>query len=715
MPEADGRRRAPDEIHDHFAAIVEFSDDAILSKDRKGVILSWNPAAERMYGYTPEEAVGQPISILIPDHRVGEEQMILDRVLRGDRVDHYETDRVTKDRRLITVSLTVSPIRDADGAVTAASVIARDITRRHRSLMLAARLQEVTSELSREVASERVIDLVLRHVTGALRAEAGAVGLVDHDEIELAGSAGYSQAGLAGWERFPIGTDVPMAHTVRTGESVWATSEDALKERFPALRDASIQLASLAVLPLTSAVSTFGALAISFEEPRELDPEERAFLVAATQQAAYALERAGLFEAERLVAERQTFLAEAGELLAESLDPETALQRLASLAVRHVADWCGVELVGDDGSLRNVAVAHADESRTGLARELRERYPIDPEAETGVPNVIRTGTTELYPEVADEMLVDAAKDEEHLRLLRELGLGSAMVVPLKARGRVIGAISFVASDPDRPYDEDDVAFAEDLARRAALAVDNAMLFMREHEAAVTLQRSLLPESLPPSREGIEFDARYRPAALGLEVGGDWYEVVVVADDGPVVVTIGDVAGRGIRAASIMGRLRQALRAYVLDGHAPGEAVRRLDRLMKEQGPVEMTTLFHLQYDPATGRAAYVRAGHPPALLRLADGTVVELAGRGTPPLGILDDVDFPEHGVDIPAGSLLLLYTDGLIERREVDLAEGLARLKETFAAAPGGASECLAWLERQLEPDAIPDDVAMLAMSSSR
>jgi len=714
MPEADGRRAAPDESHDHFAAIVEFSDDAILSKDRRGVILSWNPAAERMYGYTAEEAVGQPISILIPDHRVGEEQMILDRVLRGDRVDHYETDRVTKDGRLITVSLTVSPIRDEGGSVNAASVIARDITRRHRSLMLAARLHDVTSELSREVVSQRVIDVVLRHVTGALRAEAGAVGLVDHDEIELAGSTGYSQAGLAGWERFPIGTDVPMAHTVRTGEPLWATSEDALKERFPALRDASVQLASLAVLPLTSAVSTFGVLAISFEEPRELDPEERAFLVAATQQAAYALERADLFEAERLVAERQTFLAEAGELLAESLDPEAALRRLANLAVRHVADWCGVELVEEDGSLRTVAVAHVDESRARIARELRERYPVDPEAETGVPNVIRTGTTELYPEVTDEMLVDAAKDEEHLRLLREIGLGSAMLVPLTARGRVFGAISFVASDPDRPYDEDDVAFAEDLARRAALAVDNAMLFMREHEAAVTLQRSLLPESLPQSRDGIEFDARYRPAALGLEVGGDWYEVVV-ADEGPVVLTIGDVAGRGIRAASIMGRLRPALRAYVLDGHGPSEAVRRLDRLMKEQGRAEMTTLFHLQYDPATRRAAYVRAGHPPALLRLADGTVVELAGRGTPPLGILDDVDFPEHAVDIPAGSLLLLYTDGLIERREVDLAEGLARLKETFAAAPDGASECLAWLERQLEPDAIPDDVAMLAMSCSR
>jgi serine phosphatase RsbU (regulator of sigma subunit) len=287
-----------------------------------------------------------------------------------------------------------------------------------------------------------------------------------------------------------------------------------------------------------------------------------------------------------------------------------------------------------------------------------------------------------------------------------------MIVPLEARGRVFGAITFAVSGPDRRYEAADVAFVEDLARRAALAIDNAMLFRREHEAAVTLQRSLLPESLPPAREGIEFDARYRPAAPGLEVGGDWYEVIV-ADDGSVVVTIGDVAGRGIRAAAVMGRLRPALRAYVLDGHGPGEAVRRLDRLMKEQDSNEMTTLFHLQYDPGSRRAAYVRAGHPPALLRLADGSVVELAGTGTPPLGILDDVEFPEHVVDIPPGSLLLLYTDGLIERRELDLAEALARLKETFAEAPGAAAECLAWLDRQLETDTIPDDVAMLAMST--
>ncbi len=452
-------------------------------------------------------------------------------------------------------------------------------------------------------------------------------------------------------------------------------------------------------------------MSLSFTESRNFDPEERAFLLAASQQAAYALNRAQMYEAERLAGERQKFLAEAGELLTSSLDPETSLERLASLAVGHIADWCGIEMVDERGDLHSVVVAHADPGKVDLARSLRERYPVDPRSDTGVPNVIRTGTTELYPEVSDEMLVDAAEDDEHLRYLRELGLRSAMIVPLRARGRVFGAITFVASSPDRRYDEGDVELAEDLARRAALAVDNAMLFHREHEAAVVLQRSLLPDSVPTSHHGIEFDVRYRPAGPGVAVGGDWYDIVLL-DDGSVSLTIGDVAGRGLTAASVMGRIRPALRAYVLDGHGPAEALERLDRLMKEAPSPEMTTLFHLHFDPAAGSARYVRAGHPPALLRLPDGSIEQLTGPGTPPLGILEDVEYREHEVQIPAGSLLLMYTDGLIERRDTTLNRELDRLKGLVSDAPDEPRACLDWLEESLGADEVPDDIAMVAMS---
>jgi PAS domain S-box-containing protein len=699
---------------DHFAAIVASSYDAVITKDRNGTITSWNPAAERMYGYTREEAVGQPISILIPEHRAGEELQILDKVFAGEAVDHYETERVTKDGRPIVVSLTVSPIHDASGAVVSASVIARDITDRHRARVLASRLQALTVALAREITPDRAVEVLLEHAVVGLGADAGAVGLVDAEgeHIELVGSSGYSSEGLSGWERFPVAADLPMSVAVRSGEPVWTSTQEELATRFPVLAGAIQRFSSLAVIPLGVERAPFGALSLSFLASRRFDPEDQAFLMAAAQQAAGAIERARIYETERELGERLAFLAEASELLAGTLDPDAALQALADLAVPRIADWCGVDLVDDEGNLRNVAVAHVDPARVELAAELRERYPADPHAETGVPNVIRTGRSEIYPEISEELLAASAHDDEHLRLIKELGLASAMIIPLRARHRILGAVSFVAAESGHRFGRADLELAEDLARRAALSIDNSILYRREHEAAVTLQRSLLPETLP-TVEGVQFAARYEPAAPGLEVGGDWYEVVS-RPDGTIAVMIGDVAGRGIRAASIMGRVRPALRAYALDGHGPRDAIERLDGLIRESERPEMTTVFHLHYDPNAGRAEYVRAGHPPALLRLADGTVNSLDGAGTPPLGILEGVAYRSHGVDLPPGSLLLLYTDGLIERRGETVEAGLERLKRAFAAAPQDAEACLAHLAEAFSTDAVPDDVAMLAMATA-
>jgi PAS domain S-box-containing protein len=703
---------APATASEHFAAIVESSDDAILSKDPEGIITSWNPAAERMYGYSAEEAIGSHISILIPEHRAGEERVILDQILKGQHVAHYETERVRKDGRQIQVSLSVSPVAGADGKIEAASVIARDITRQHRSLSLASRLQEATGALARETTQEKVIEVLLTQMIGALGAEAGAVGLVSGDEILISDSTGYSSEGLRGWSRFPVSADLPMSVAIRSEEALWLTTADDLVSRFPALGVSTVRFEALAILPLAVGDTPFGCLSLSFVESQNFDPEERAFLLAACQQAAYALNRARMYEAERLAFERQRFLAEASELLASSLDPETALDQFASLAVRHIADWCGVEMVDESGGLHSVVVAHADEAKVELARQLREQFPVDPGSETGVPNVIRTGVAEIYPEVTDEMLAAAAQSDEHLRFLRELGLRSVMIVPLRARGRVFGAITFVVSSADRRYNDADLDLAEDLARRAALAVDNAMLFHREHEAAVTLQRSLLPDSVPTEHDGMEFDVRYRPAGPGIAVGGDWYDIALL-DDGTVGLTIGDVAGRGLTAASIMGRIRPALRAYVLDGHRPAEAIERLDRLMKESAIPNMATIFHLHYDPQSRLARYVRAGHPPALLRHADGRIQELGGPGTPPLGVLERVEYREHEVEIPPESLLLMFTDGLIERRGTSVREELDRLEGLIGEAPRRADACLDWLEENLGTDTIPDDIAMMAMST--
>lgn len=702
---------APDAARERLAAIVDSSDDAILSKNADGIITSWNAGAHRMYGYSPEEAIGQPIGILIPEQRQGEQNRILERVFRGEQVDHYDTERITKGGRMIQVSLSVSPIRGGDGSVIEASVIARDITARQRSLELATMLQEATAALSLEITPSRVSQVALAEVMRAMRAGAGAFGVVERDEVHIIASSGYAEERMSEWLRIPVDAETPMTEAIRCGKPIWSPSAEDLRKRYPAVASGEVLWESLAILPLVSAGESFGVVSLSFKSSREFDSEEQAFLVSVAQQAAHALARAKIYEGERRANRRQRFLAEAGELLTQSLDPEESLQQVAALAVPQIADWCGVDLLDDAGELRQVAVAHVEPEKVELARDLRERYPTVDQGDTGVWHVIRTGESELYPEIPDELLAQTAQDAEHLETLRELGLNSAMVVPLQARGSVFGAITFVASDPDRSFDETDLALAQDLARRGGQAIDNAMLFRREHEAAVVLQRSLLPESLPRIHDDVELGVRYRPAAPGLEVGGDWYDVITVDDD-KAAITIGDVAGRGIVAASIMGRLRSALRAYVTDGHSPAETVARLDRLMQESDEPRMATLFHMHYEPETRRLCYVRAGHPPALLRHPDGSVEELGGRGAPPVGILPDFEASEQTVELAPGSLVLLYTDGLIERRDTRLDEELAKLKESLAIAPEGVDECLDFLEERLGTDTIPDDVAMLAMA---
>src|ERR687885_749943 len=174
--------------------------------------------------------------------------------------------------------------------------------------------------------------------------------------------------------------------------------------------------------------------------------------------------------------EAQRFLSEAGATLSSSLDYRTTLASVARLAVPRLADWCAVDIVEEDGSLERLAVEHEDPQKVQLARELQERYPPDPEASRGVRRVVRSGQSEFYPDIADEMLVAAARDAEHLRLMRELGFISAIIVPLVARGRTLGAITLVSAEAGGGYGRADLELAEELARRAALAVDNARLY-----------------------------------------------------------------------------------------------------------------------------------------------------------------------------------------------------------------------------------------------
>ncbi len=195
----------------HAQAIIDSSDDAILSKDPEGVITSWNPGAESLYGYTPSEVVGEHISILIPLHRANEEKHILDTILAGDRVDHYETERVRKDGSIVAVSLTVSPMRDPDGEIIGASVIARDISEIRRLSERATRLHRLTQALSREVSTARVAGLLAEEAVPAIGADAAVVALVDDagTDVNLIASSGFTESRLDEWSSFPVAANLP--------------------------------------------------------------------------------------------------------------------------------------------------------------------------------------------------------------------------------------------------------------------------------------------------------------------------------------------------------------------------------------------------------------------------------------------------------------------------------------------------------------------------
>jgi PAS domain S-box-containing protein len=696
-----------------FHAIVESADDAILSKDRNLVITSWNPAATRLYGYSAEEAVGQPISILIPSDHAGEERDILRQVLAGGRVEHYETERVRKDGSRVAVSLTVSAITESDGSISGASVIARNISDQRRNADRAARLQQLTTELAKTVAPEEVVNAALREALSALNADAGAVGLLDEDDetIRVARHSGYAETSLANWETFSVKAALPMSEVVRTGKAAWLVGKEELVSRYPALAGSEIEFRSRAVVPLWAHGRVFGAISLSYREVHRFEPDERTFLIAVVQEAAYALDRAQLHAAEQRARQNLDFLARGSELLAQSLDVETTLQRLADFAVPRLADWCAVDLLSD-GEINAVAVAHADPAKVQLARELQQRHPADPDAPVGAPAVIRSGESELHPELTEDLLAAAAPDDEALEIIRGLGLVSAMVVPLRAREKTLGALTLVAAESGRRFTSDDLDVAEDLARRAALAVDNAMLYAREHRAAVTLQRSLLPRDLP-RLPGLQLAARYLPAGVGADVGGDWYDTIDLAD-GRLHLVVGDVAGRGIRAASVMGQLRNALRAYVLDGCAPQEAVGRLNRLARTFESSEMATLVHISFDLRERQAECVRAGHPPPLIRHPNGEVTELAIGGSLPIGVSQG-PCPTTTVQIEPGSLVLMYTDGLVERREDGIKPGLEKLKRALRAGPAEPEPCLDFVLHTLTPDGAEDDVALLLMRVDR
>ncbi len=405
---------------------------------------------------------------------------------------------------------------------------------------------------------------------------------------------------------------------------------------------------------------------------------------------------------------RTRLLAEASEVLASSLDYEETIRNVASLAVPRLADWCAVDLVSVDGERTSLAVAHSDPEKLRLAERLRAQEPQKVPPDRGLGLVMATGRPQLYPEITDEMLATGARNPEHLEMLRQIGMRSVMIVPLVANGRPIGAMSLINAESRRRFDHATLAFATQIADRAAIAVENSRLYTGQKRIAATLQHGLLPEALPEV-DGWELSALYRAAGEGVEVGGDFYDVFPAP--GGWLVMIGDITGKGVAAAAMTAMVRHSARIVGEETSEPAMILTRLDAALRGQSQLSLCSLLCLLI--RGGHVTIGSAGHPLPLL--IGGGSVEQVGRSGPLLGAFPGAEWLQTSVDLAAGETLLLYTDGVTDTVGADDRFGDRRLRELLGRCGDSTpAELLATLDTELsdfQVGAQADDTAALAL----
>ncbi len=409
----------------------------------------------------------------------------------------------------------------------------------------------------------------------------------------------------------------------------------------------------------------------------------------------------------------ESFMAQASRVLSSSLDYAETLRHVARLAVPAIADWCAIELVNERGAIEQVAVHHADPAKVAVAARLGEHYQPPLDQATGVPEVIRTGTSRIYTDISPASLTAYARDSEHLDLLSAVGANAVIIVPLMSAVQTLGAITLVTSESLRRLSSSDVALAERLGRRAGTAVENSRLYTERSRIAHVLQQALLPESLPPV-EGAEVEARYCAAGELNEVGGDFYDVFTRGPDRWMLV-IGDVVGKGPRAAGVTALARHTLRAASMSGHTPEAMLAMLHQALRGQPEgADLCTvcLVEVHRTPQRTGLTVALAGHPPPLVIDGDGRAAPVGRPGTL-LGVFDPVRVHEVELELSQGQTLLLYTDGVLDAGRMSAPLGERGLLELCREARGlGLGEMLERIEAaalQRAEGARRDDIALL------
>jgi GAF domain-containing protein/anti-sigma regulatory factor (Ser/Thr protein kinase) len=534
-------------------------------------------------------------------------------------------------------------------------------------------LQAVTEALAAAATPTDVGFAVVREGLRAVGARAVGVYATSEDgrSLELVATEGFTREDMRGWYRVPLDAPAPITDAVRTGEMVVCATRDEIAARYPMAERAE---ESFVAAPLVAGGRVIGGVFISSDRPGHFTGN-LSLIVGLARQAAQALDRAQLFERERASAGRLLKL----QAVTAGLSQAVTLQDVSRTCLDHAV--AGVGASKGIVVLRTPGVS-ADPTPLAVTASVGlgdAEGQIPPDAAEPLADAIRTGR----PASSDQGWV-------------ALPLASGVLALHRPGGRAL-------LDADREW-------LVTLVSQGAQALDRAGRYETERAIAETMQRSVLPERLPAVPE-LMLAARYLPGTIGVDVGGDWYDVIQL-EGGRIGIVVGDVVGKGVQAAAMMAQLRNALRAFAFEHSDPREVVMRLDRLVEATMEGVFATLAYLVVDPQERRVRYVVAGHPPPLVRAADGTTSFLEHGRSLPIGVDAALPFEPGEADLEEGCTIVLYTDGLVERHGTPLDVGLARLAEAAAAGDDDPERLLdGVLEALIGDGERPDDIAVLAV----
>jgi PAS domain S-box-containing protein len=530
---------------------------------------------------------------------------------------------------------------------------------RRRAARALNAVQSITDATVDELGVDSLLDELLVRLREELGVDTVRILLTDDGQTLHGGAAlGFS----ASDDDVPIPVGKGVAGRIAAGRGPMVFDDLSTVEIIsPILRERN--LTSLAGVPLRVGDTLVGVMHVGCEKRHVFDEWDLELLVRAGERIAAAIERKRLYERELVARERLEFVAAINEALVASLDRREIMRNVVRVAVPRLGDWCSISVLSDDASSSapDIEVAHVDPAKVELAAELRDRYPIPESSPIGMPAVLRTGVPQLFSEFPYDDLERRLPGDERLDVLRELQVNSVMIVPLVARGRVIGAMQFVHAESGRSYGQDDLALAQSIASRIASALDNVRLYEKQRDIARTLQASLLPASVPRV-PGATLSVRYWAAGEATEVGGDFYDVFSLPG-GRLGLVIGDVCGKGPQAAAVTGLVRHTLRGAARHEGDPATVMRWVNDSIIDSRQDLFCTSIYAVLDPVHDGfdLRLAASGHPLPVVVRAGGEAHEAGSYGQP-LGVFDDMKVITEQSSLLGGDTLVLYTDGITD-----------------------------------------------------